>query len=169
MSETTRHFRSDRLSSRLPCGGEIWLDFEEGLFPAGKGHVNVAVFPHVDCPRTYADGKGCPWVERLRKLHAVAKGLEEAVGYGEATPPKAKPYVEERDRVVREIRDDYARGVAFTPGEVLYDRHLRPKCLEEAEDAFRECRQVYSKGNHKRAIIPFLMRLFGKRTGGKAK
>ena len=164
----SRPLRSDTLSARLPCGGELWITFVEGFFAAGEGQVNVAVFPHVDCPLTYADGKGCPWLDRLRKLHSVAKGLEEFAGYGEEMPPKAKPYVEERDRVVCHIRDDYARGFAVTPDGLLYDRYLRPKAFEEPCDAFGKCQYVKSDGDHRIGIIPFLKRLIGRRktTGG---
>ena len=116
----------------------------EGFFAAGEGQVNVAVFPHVDCPLTYADGKGCPWLDRLRKLHSVAKGLEEFADDGVEASPKAKANVEERDRVVCHIHDDYARGFAITPDGLLYDRYLRPKAFQEPHNAFSKCQYVES-------------------------
>lgn len=46
-----------KLNMRLPCGGEMWLDFVEFPSAVKAGHVDVRVFPHVKCPRTYANGE----------------------------------------------------------------------------------------------------------------
>lgn len=159
MNNPPRQLRSDTLSAHLPCGGEMWLTFMEGMFAAGEGDVNVAVFPHVRCPLSYANGKGCPWLDRLRKLHSIAKGLEEVAGYGKEVAPEAKPHVEQRDRVVRHVHDNYTRGFAITPDGLLYDRYLRPKAFEEPYDVFCNCQQVKPERDHKGVIIPFLNRL----------
>lgn len=164
MRNPPRPLRSDDLTARLPCGGEIWITFISGFFPASsKGKVCVSAFPHVKCPDTYSDGKGCPWLDRFRKLHTAARGVEEAAGYGDWIPPKAKPY-DERDRVVREMSDGHARGFAVTPDGMIYDRLLRPMMFDEPEDTFCNCPRVESDGGNRSGIRGFIRRLFGRKT-----
>ena len=150
----------DKLEMLLPCGGEIWLNFVEFPSAVKTGHVDVRVFPHVKCPGTYANGKGCPWLDRLRKCYTIARGLEERVVDGEVGAVKEEADVQYRNRVVRQVRDDYGRGIAFVAATVLYDRELRPKHFEEPKDVFDECQDVYI--GHGKRIIAFLKRCFGK-------
>ena len=149
-----------KLNMRLPCGGEMWLNFVEVPSAVKAGHVDVRVFPHVKCPGTYANGKGCPWLDRLRKFYTVAQGLEERVVDGEMGAVKEEADVQYRNRVVRQIRDDYGRGIAFVATTVLYDRELRPKHFDEPDDVFDECQDVDI--GHGKRIIAFLKKVFRK-------
>ena len=144
------------LNVPLPCGGMIEFNFINGLFPCKVNNVHISVFPHVHCPGTYSNGKGCPWFDRLRKFYTATAGLEEVVVNGKVVSVKDKTEINYRERVVRQVCNEYHRGIAFVPNELLFDRDLWPKGFEEGDDIFDECKNVKTRHG---GIIAFLKRL----------
>lgn len=149
-----------KLNLPLPCGGKIEFNFMNGLYPCKVNDVHISVFPHVHCPGTYANGKGCPWFDRLRKFYTAATGLEEVVVDGKIVSVVDKTEINYRDRVVSHVGNEYHRGIAFVPDQFLFDRDLWPKGFEEGNDVFEECKNVKTRHD---GIIAFFKRLIGSR------
>lgn len=155
----------DVLKIALPCGGEIslaWIDFA----PAGsEDDVNVLCTPKVYCPKSYSDGQGCPWFDRLWKLNPSGTLLNESKGKRLVCMSPGEPSIKNADRDVEGVGYVDGQLIVFCGNDCFYDRQIVAKATKKTNDLAYECRYVNAEHGvvHSR-IIAFFKKLFYKLT-----
>lgn len=158
--------RSERLVTKLPCGGKIRLGFYEVPSALDVNKVAVVCLPEIYCTKSYAKVERCAWLERLRKVYSRMPAQYEGCGDGDKDATVVKAEVEYGDGIRRHVRYGDSCGLVICGRNIFQDRQLRVTMFYEPCDPFKECNNVKAKHGN---IIAFFGRLFGRKTRREGK
>ena len=163
--------RSERLVTKLPCGGRIKIHCaraEHSGAAVGEDDIDIVLIPEVYCAGRYVPGKNCPWLHILWKFYeGISFRQENGIVDAETMAGrelKAKiSYSDDATTCV--FNAQVGSGLVIWRGKVFQDAHFGAVACK-SPDEFDCCNDV--KTWHS-GIIAFFGRLFGRKTRREGK